>query len=895
MPSAVPQFVSVTYIDPWGQPPPHTFQAGLIVTVVPPTPGAPGLPTDPVLAARLLQGGVECGVAVGASPGTVRLIPAAPLGGGGVPFSVQVEWVQRGTTTPTWNDPTLIATAPVLSASPQLLSASFDGGEAVVSWDLAATAGTATGACVNLLENGLTNAAEILAPGGSGKKAFVPTQGAVYALYLRGVQPIAPSATGGFAGPFSAGPFAPPLAVPTTAPTVSAVSYDGESLTVTWSPLATPEPPVPEIAYTLHLLRSGKVVASYPAGPTGASARIGQPADPATLAVATSVRYGALSGPLGAAQPVIAAAPTVTGAGFDPLGAELKVAWSAPPGAGAYTVEVSPSSGSPITKKVQSSPLVMDTVELPAASLYRLRLRAAASLASDAVTGPWSQLIALLGLPPAGVQVGYDARLARIAWEPPPGEPVSGYLVTVLSDSLPISSQTAAAASPGTAIPVPFDATKTRTAVVQALTASAGDPLLPAAGRPSAPLALFQPGLYPVPAGTEPAVPPHIRPARKPAMDSENIVLQLPELFTTHQTANLPTNAAFAIAALAGGGPFAYTLTIAPASKAWEFPVAQPLRSEVQTLYLDLLSKLKASGLTPLGWSVVQDAIARAMPQTFAETLYYGCGFAPGEGWVDLRPGMVLRVEYQSYQYVGPAALNSAVIDGYLTSGVGEYDIGSYVDSSASWLTGVDAFLSAVADGGVTVPTPTVAANAVAGAGGAIDLYYAQFRQPFYRLVYPPDLAPSESPGTPQPESNVAILAAGDYQTLNAATAALRAGDPLGSGAAATYLRGRTIVTACLRVWLDGTPLVVPVGSTVGNLLERAGRRPPVANGLPLTGISLTRAPGAAVTGAASAPYDTGAGVPIHLDWGAGSAWGGNRDWLSLPLLPGDRLSTGAP
>jgi trimeric autotransporter adhesin len=90
-------------------------------------------------------------------------------------------------------------------------------------------------------------------------------------------------------------------------------------------------------------------------------------------------------------------------------------------------------------------------------------------------------------------------------------------------------------------------------------------------------------------------------------------------------------------------------------------------------------------------------------------------------------------------------------------------------------------------------------------------------------------------------------------------------------------------------VRVDGTDQVVPVGTTVGNLLDRLGRRAP---GSPpaLRGVTLDRALGAAVLDPAA--YDAGASQPVRLGW-RGAGYAPDGDVLSLPLLPGDRLSTG--
>ena len=292
---------------------------------------------------------------------------------------------------------------------------------------------------------------------------------------------------------------------------------------------------------------------------------------------------------------------------------------------------------------------------------------------------------------------------------------------------------------------------------------------------------------------------------------------------------------------------------------------------------------------------MVQDAISRAMPQTFAETLYYGYAFAPGDGYIDLKPGMLLRADFESYQYLGPDQSVSKYVDGFVSSSSAIYDVGSYVTSGDQWLTGFDAFLSQITQSGSTVPVPQTEGSTSSGGGGIVDLYYSQFRRSYVRLVYPPQLLGDRTAEARTP-FNVAVLAANDYPTIVTATQNLRNVQPLPNGVAATYLRGRTTISACIRVWVDDQPFVVPVGTSVGNLLDNMGRRPPIvipqngSPGIPLSGILVERSIGYAVTDPNN--YSMSKGIPIRLDWNKGMAYSATTDWLNLPLLPGDRITT---
>jgi hypothetical protein len=482
---------------------------------------------------------------------------------------------------------------------------------------------------------------------------------------------------------------------------------------------------------------------------------------------------------------------------------------------------------------------------------------------------------------PPNVEIAYDGRTARVMWEPISSPEITGYVTTILNGATPVGSATTV--GPAASIDVAYASTNNYNVVVQALT-SAG------AGQPSTQAALFQSGWY---ASTATSAAPNIIPATVAAMSSYDIVVYLPNIFTTYVSTGLPTDPPF-VFSTTSNPPYSYKLTMPANSAVWIFN-ADSVRSDILSAYQTLLANLVQLNVTPLGWRMVQDAISRAMPQTFAETLYYGYAFVAGDGYIDLKPGMMLRADFEAYQYLGPDQTVSAYVDGFVSSSSAFYDVGSYVTANGQWLTGFDAFLSQVTQSGSTVPPPQTQGSTASGGGGIIDLYYAQFRKAYVRLVYPPQLL-NDSTADARTSFNVAVLAANEYPTIVTATQNLRNALPLPNGVAATYLRGRTTISACIRVWLDEQPLIVPVGSSVGNLLENMGRRAPIVipqsgnPGIPLSGIVVERSIGYAVTDPSD--YSISKGIPIRLDWNQGMAYSASTDWLTLPLLPGDRITT---
>jgi len=305
------------------------------------------------------------------------------------------------------------------------------------------------------------------------------------------------------------------------------------------------------------------------------------------------------------------------------------------------------------------------------------------------------------------------------------------------------------------------------------------------------------------------------------------------------------------------------------------------------------MRNLESLAATPIGIRSVQDAISRSMPQTFDETLRYAYGFSPENGYIDLKPGMILRADYEAYQYLGSGGTDAAYVNGYTGAAIAEYEIDSYLNNGL-WLTGFDAFLARIAAAqGVIVPTPDAAADGrEQGGGGIIDTFFLQFQQPYCRLVYPTTFLSQQATGNALPSYNVALIAGSSLSAIALATNSLRnLTSP--AGVAVLYFRGRASLSAVIRVSVDGAWRTVPIGTTVGNVLASMGMRPPVA-GLALNGINLHRAKGTAIVDPSvlANGYDVGSSMRIRFDWRPGMQYNAVSDWLDLPLLHGDRLVT---
>jgi hypothetical protein len=301
--------------------------------------------------------------------------------------------------------------------------------------------------------------------------------------------------------------------------------------------------------------------------------------------------------------------------------------------------------------------------------------------------------------------------------------------------------------------------------------------------------------------------------------------------------------------------------------------------------YSALLQQAETAEATPRWIFLLQQAISRLMPQTFEETLYYAYGLSVSHGCVDLRPGMILRVAGSGFDLtaVDPSTPWST---GYAPGSVVDLPIGDYLEGAGgdSWRVGRETAANMVlrVQPPESEPEPPQLETVEAGSADAADLLFPAFRNPYYRLLIPGELQIPTPPAVSRPTRQFAIAAAPTWGDIDSCTP--------GGNLATAYFRGRAVLKPCIRVEVDGGEQVVPVGTTVGNVLDGLGRRP--AAKLTLRGMRLERSLGSVVLDPA-APFETGGSQRVHLGWDRLLSWGGGRDALSLPLLHGDRLTLG--
>lgn len=639
---------------------------------------------------------------------------------------------------------------------------------------------------------------------------------------------------------------------------------------------------------------AGRPLATSPVGESTAAAL--PLAGIATAGATLRARVDVVAGPLrvvsddsmgaGVVVGVLTDAPVPQPTTCNPVTNVATLHWSAVAGATyALTFGDGTTATAPTNSHLMPSPTQVG-------SALAFTVRAVTTNGAVQVTGPRSVAQRIPATGAALAALHYDGSQVEVDWAPV--AEAAGYIVSVYDDassgapvqSTPVSATVARFAFAG-------DPTKTYTAHVQPVFSSGTG--LSTAGR-----ALFPPALFASRQPAASAVPYVYLATRADALGTATanpvgrvITVHLPEIGAAPGALGVApiTVAPFTIAP-SSDPALPYELTIANDPMVWGFDTAA-LRGPLMTAYTGFLTTIEnpgnqLAGATPYGIGLVQAAIARIMPQTVNELLYYHYGLTTtarsSAASVDLRPGMVLRAILCDYIDINQTQL-PAWVNGYGGASTLDLEIGSYTNGTG-WRTGFGGFLSTLAAMGALSVEPPYhnVTTGQAGDASGIDLYFPAFQQPFYRLFIPAAIPSPSAPETNDPTKNFAIVAAGDF-------AALEASAPDRSTNTVAYFRGRTTLEVLIRVTVNGDEQLVPVGTSVGNLLERSGSRA-VARSALLTGTRLHRSLAPAVTDPDPATA-LGPTLAVRLDWGGFTTFsaGQGLDILSMPVLSGDALT----
>ena len=326
---------------------------------------------------------------------------------------------------------------------------------------------------------------------------------------------------------------------------------------------------------------------------------------------------------------------------------------------------------------------------------------------------------------------------------------------------------------------------------------------------------------------------------------------------------------------VAGKAPYAFTIS-ADAS-IWEFASAKfdshgLFRPAVRAGFDQMLAALDGLGcLLPGRLQTIRSWIAQAIPQTFAESLYFRHGFDPVQRCVELSAGMRLRVDYEAHQDVDPG---DDVRNGFVGAGSSHIELKEVAGAGGRLVLGFDPFLSRLT--GLSV-TPSSG-----GAAGAIDLQGTANQMPYWRLLYPPTVPESAGTGFTGIQQNPVLVGAPTRAVLEAATAAYVGGTALPAEAVSVWFRGRATIVPEVPVILQGQRTHVPLGTSVRDVLSGFLPVPRSASNS-VSAQVCTR------------PFNGWENPWRPLNWsevllGSQPPWSPTLDTFDLPLLGGDSL-----
>jgi hypothetical protein len=366
---------------------------------------------------------------------------------------------------------------------------------------------------------------------------------------------------------------------------------------------------------------------------------------------------------------------------------------------------------------------------------------------------------------------------------------------------------------------------------------------------------------------------PYIYVATTAGGTGSTITVPLDDVFVTDPSGNLPAATPFTLTN--GTNPFKYQIAVD--TSIWSFD-ASPIRPTVKSGFDSFLQSLDAAGLKGGRLHQIRGWLAQALPQTFAESLYFRYGLDPAERCVELTPGMRLRVDFQAHQAVDPG---NSQLNGFVGLGTSYIEIGTAADAQGNLVLGFDRFLSGLQ--GLTV-------GASPGAAGAVDLQSPAFQLPYWRLHYPQSFVASSGTGFAGTQQNAVLIGGPTRAALEAATTQYLKDGTVPTPAIGVWFRGRVAPAPEIPVLLQGEWRWWSLGTTLRGLLSGftpvpwvTGKLTPPSN---LCSRMLTFLRGSqTVDWQLQSPY-----AVVHFD-STFYNYGATLDPFDMPLVGGDSIA----
>lgn len=246
-------------------------------------------------------------------------------------------------------------------------------------------------------------------------------------------------------------------------------------------------------------------------------------------------------------------------------------------------------------------------------------------------------------------------------------------------------------------------------------------------------------------------------------------------------------------------------------------------------LFRQQVEQLEQSGvLIAGGTDLLLAQVAGNLPLRFDEVLFYHYGLDPVNQYVDLQPGMTLRLEAAGYQYCDGPGGPGYGLNAYVNAGSSRLPLVQL----ANGLRAFDAFLGRFSSSYSLNP----AASCPLQASGLVDLQVSGNARKRWRLVYPAVFVGAGSVDNQGAggQTSCVLLGADSYADLDAATTDVIAGNA-GCGQQAQghnpivsiSFTGRTIAVPEITVLLRNQQIQLPVGSTYRNVIQQMANPAP--------------------------------------------------------------------
>ncbi len=296
---------------------------------------------------------------------------------------------------------------------------------------------------------------------------------------------------------------------------------------------------------------------------------------------------------------------------------------------------------------------------------------------------------------------------------------------------------------------------------------------------------------------------------------------------------------------------------------------------EIRSAFDDLMKKAAMNpdnpkGLDSGGLRLLQSRIAESFPLDYNQLMYFHYGWNFKENYIDLHPGMRLRVDFQNYQFVHVTEQKAK--NGFVGGGSIHVPIHSYTlnDGNGSQYLGFGPFLSQLQSNNRGELTTN-------GAGGLFDLVKVGSRKKFFRLFFP-----NEASSAAAPDRAVTIVGSNSWKDLP--TEIPLQVDNTGN-LISFFFRDKAMIIPEIQVFVGNREVYVPVGTTLRQLIEKYANLPTPMKAQPNLQAFLgkARARRQIHAGADSTPAYRFLNV-------VSNDVRNNQDIFDLPLIKGDKF-----